>query len=233
MSARLPITLALMLCTLTSCGCFDSCNFCFDPWSSSNSNDVPGAPDVNLPSPVLSIHAEETTRIIQEMAAELKHARHLHLEQANTYYNEEGIHTVQLKFISQDILELCEARMLMVDLVSTLLDKYNSDPLLFPELSNGGLYPQNLEIYINFESYYIKYVDPFYVKWVCMEDGSISFYTADADDTDKNNWHVKRESFYTSRDIVFYERKGEEAYDKAHGKGKTIFGSKRYYPEDE
>lgn len=232
MSARLPITIALMLCTLTSCACFDSCNFCFDPWSSS-SNDVPGAPDVILPSPVMSIHAQETTRIIQEMAAELKHARHLHLEQANTYYNEEGIHTVQLNFISQDILEMCEARMLIVDLVGTLLSKYNEDPLLFPELAGGGLYAHNLEIYIDFESYYIKYVDPFYVKWICMEDGGISFYTADADDLDKNNWHVKRESFYTSRDIVFYQRRGEEAYNTAHGKNKTIFGTKRYFPEDE
>lgn len=233
MSAPLPIVLAFILCSLTGCACFDSCNWCSNPWADTDDGyDVPPAPDVNFPPPVLSIHVGETTKIIQEMSAELKHARHLHLQHANTYYNEEGIHTVQLQFISQDILELCEARMLIVDLSETLVAKYNENPLLFHEFAGGSLSPAGLEIYIDFESYYIKYVDPFYVKWLTMEGGFIRFYTQDADDLDKNNWHYRTEAFNTSKDIVYYQRLGEEAYDAAHGRAKSVFGTKRFYPED-
>lgn len=231
MFAPLPLVISLMFSLLTGCACFDPFCICSDS-GSSGGYDVPSAPDASLPPPVLAVHAEEVTRIVQEMAAELKHARHLHLEDSNTYFNEEGIHTIQLTFISQDILELCPARMLIVDMVETLLAKLNSNPLLAPEFTNQGFFPHNLEIYINFESYYIKYVDPFYIKWICMEDGKITFYTADADDTDKMSWHSRKESFYTSRDIVYYERKGEQTYKDTHERARTIFGNKRFFPNE-
>lgn len=229
---RVPLHLALLMTfsLLSGCACFDP--FCWCTGNSYFQAEVPPEPDVLLPPPVMSVHVDQVTGIIQELTAELKHARDLHLEQANTYYNEEGIHTIQLKFYSQAIVELCQARMLIVDLVETFLAKLNEDPYLAPEFVDGGFFPHNLEIYINFTSYYNKYVDPYYTKWIFMENGKIVFYTADVDDNDKSCWHTKRESFYTSRDIVYYQRQGEETYRFTHEPLRSIFGSKRFFPTE-
>lgn len=212
-----------------SCVPFDqSCNSC----DRSGNNEVPEAPYVELPAPTLSIHAEEITAIIQEYSVELKNRKRLHLEHANTYYNEEGVQTIQLRYSSQDIIELCEARKLIIDVTEGMLDQLNSNPLLIPEFANQAFYPFNMEIYINFESYFIKYVDPFYIRWITMEDGQILFYTADVNDNDKSAWHYRKESYNTSRNIVLYQRLAEDNYKAMHETDRSVFGDKRFYAEE-
>lgn len=224
-----PAAIFLALTFLTGCSSFEFSNF----WGDSDIvYDVPEAPFVDLPPPVLSVHAEEITAIIQEYSVELRHLKRLHLEHANTYYNDEGVHTIQLQYISQDIIDLCQARKLIIDVSEGLLDQLNSNPILVPEFTNHSFYPFNLEIYINFESYFIRYIDPYYVKWICMEDAKITFYTADVDDNDKKCWHTKKESYDTSRNIVLYQRLAEDKYKAIHEKNSTIFGDKRYYPDE-
>lgn len=223
------ITFSLTLSLLTSCSYFEPfCNDCA-PCSSNDGYDIPGAPDVNLPSPVLSIHAEEITAIVQDYSVELKNYKHLYLQHANTYYNEEGIHTIQLRYISQDLLELCEARKLIIDVSEGMLDQLNCNPLLVPEFTNHAFYPFNLEIYISFESYFAKYVDPFYVKWITMEDAKIAFYMADVNDNDKLCWHARKEAYNTSRDIVFYQRLAEDKFKAEHEPNRSVFSDKRFY----
>lgn len=194
---------------------------------------VPPAPYIELPKPRLSIHSGDVTAIVQDLAVEWKNQRHLHLRHANTYYNEDGIYAIQLRFISQDIIELCEARKLIIDVSEGLLEQLNSNPNLLAEFTNHAFYPFNLEIYIDFESYYIRYVDPFYIKWITMEDAQIAFYTYDVKDTDKKGWHARKESYSTSRDIVFYQRLGEDKYEAMHAPDRTIFGDKRLYLRDD
>lgn len=224
--------LALSLTLLSGCSgnsIFDF-NEIYDSTDTEKATYVPRAPDVDLPAPILSVHAEAVTAIVQEYANELRHLKRVHLEHAYTYYNEAGIHTVQMQFISQDIIDLCQARRLIVDISEGVLGEINSNPTLAPELVNLGFYPSNLEIYINFESFFIKYIDPFYIKWIVMEDSKILFYTADVNDNDKNGWHYKREAYDTSKNIVLYQRMAEDKYKAEHEASHAIFGDKRYYP---
>jgi len=219
---------------LTLTGCSNSVNYTDDRMFGSSENDVPRAPYVDLPPPVLSIHGQEVTNIIQEVSVDFKHDRHLHLCDAHTYYNAEGIHTIQLKYESQDLLDPCEARYLIVDLVEALLDKLNDNMYLIPEFPNFAFYPINFEIYINMTSFFSRYVDPYYIKWICMEDGIISFYAADMYDNNKNCWHARRESFYTSRNITIAERQAEAAYKSKHDKSlQKVFGDKIYIPKED
>lgn len=224
----------IALTTLTSCSCIN-----FNPFGedcapdSSGSYSVPFAPDEEPPAPVLSVHTNEVLNIVQEVSVNFKHDRHLNLQHSKTYFNEEGIQRIQLQYITQNIMDMCEARMLIVDLVEAFLKRLNENPYLIPEFPNFAFYPYNFEIYINFESFYVRYVDPFYIKWICMEDGQINYYAADLKDNNKDCWHYRRESYYTSRDIVFYQRKAEEEYKQAHSLDLSIFGNKRFIPKNE
>lgn len=236
MHSLMLVSFSLAFSLLTSCSYFEPfhCESSCSPESSSSyygNYDIPGAPDVDLPAPVLSIHAGEVTAIIQDYSVELKYQKHLHLQHANTYYNEQGIHTIQLRYISQDILELCDARKLIIDVSEGMLDQLNSNPVLVPEFTNYAFYPFNLEIYIDFESYFTRYVDPFYIKWISMENAVITYYSADVTDNDKNSWHARKEAYNTSRDIVFYQRLAEDKYKAMHEPNRAIFGNKRFYPE--
>jgi hypothetical protein len=221
------LSLLLAVVLLTSCSYFDSFTYQKD------GSEVPLAPYAQLPKPQLSIHSGEVTAIVQDYAVELQAQKHLHLRHANTYYNEDGIYAIQLRFISQDILELCEARKLIIDVSEGMLEQLNSNPILIPEFTNHAFFPYNLEIYIDFESYFIRYVDPFYVKWIVMEDATINFYTYDVLDTDKKGWHSRKEAYSTSRDIVFYQRMAEDKYQAMHAPDHTIFGNKRLYLNNE
>jgi hypothetical protein len=229
MHSLLLVIIAFVLTSLTSCTHCDPFQFGSKFFIRSS---VPSAPQVDLPPPLLSVHAEEITAIVQDYSVELRYLKRLHLEHAHTYYNEEGIHTIQLRYISQDILDLCQGRKLIIDVSEGLLDQLNSNSLLVPEFTNHAFYPFNLEIYIDFESYFNRYIDPFNLKWICMEDSKITYYTADVDDNDKKAWHSKRESYNTSRDIVLYQRLAEDKFKAMKEPDRAVFGNKRFYPEE-
>ena len=65
-----------------------------------------------------------------------------------------------------------------------------------------------------------------------MEDGVILYYTADVDDNMKRGWHYRKETYNTSRDIVFYQRLAEDKYKAMHEPDYALFGNKRYYPPE-
>jgi hypothetical protein len=177
------------------------------------------------------VDSSAMTSAIQDVSVEFKYDRGIHLEHANTYYDN-GIKTIQLQFISQDLIEMCEARELIVDLTEALLARINQDGILGQELAIFPFSPYNLEIYITFESYFGKFVDPMYIAWIGMEDAEIYYYTFDPLDNSKNCWHSRHETYSTSREIVVYQREAEKKYDDKHPPF-DVFGSMRYIPPDE
>lgn len=193
---------------------------------------APYPPWEMVPPPAPAIHHEEATAIVQEMASELLHEKRLHLERSMTCYDEEGIHTIQMEFITQNLYELCDARKLIVDITETMLAKLNQDSILGPEFANFPIKPSNLEIYITCESFFGKYVDMSYVMWICLENSEVSFYTFDLDYKQNRCWHAKHEAYATSREIVLYERQAEDKYNEEHPRKPSAFGQDRYYPED-
>lgn len=207
-----------ILCCLTACAT--------GPWFDTDSEGWP------IPPGIEDINSAEMTKVIQDLSVEFKHGRHLELQHAKTFFNS-GIHTVQLEFVSQDIVEICEARAIIVDLTESFLAKLNQDPLLGTEFSNYPFRSSNLEIYITFESYFGRYVDPYYIHWVGLEDDEVTFYTFDVDDKTKMCWHKRIEAYETVREIVLYQREAEKLYRETHAPKTAIFGNQRYYPKEE
>lgn len=228
---KLVLLTILIALQLAFTGCTPCCNqedFCMDilqcgTKEATTEEDLAakGIPD---------IHCEEMTMIVQEVAVELKYDKRLRLEDAKTFFND-GIHTIQINFTSQDLKDMCEARELIVDVTEKLLAKLNQDIILGPEYSNFPLRPENLEIYITFESYYGRYVDPYYVAWIGLEDGIVLYETFSLKDNNKDCWSARRESYCTSREIVVYERQAEKKYRDNNREKRDIFGGRRFYPE--
>lgn len=183
------------------------------------------------PIPQISIHSEEVTSVIQRFAVEAKYDHHLRLEHAETCYTDDGITTIQVQFTSQDLLEMCDARALIVDLTENILAKLNQNSTLGQEFADFPFRPSNLEIYIIFDSYFGRYINPLYITWICMEDGQIAYYTFELLYSNNVCWHARRESYATSREIVVYQREAEREYAETHRSLSSIFGIQRFMPE--
>lgn len=160
---------------------------------------------------VPKIDADEVTAIVMAYGNEWQFEKDLRLEDAKVFYGDH-IHTIQMQFISQGILDVRHARELLVDMVDDFLNKINSDPNLRPYL----LYPLTencLEIYVDFESYYGLYVDWTFVGWMALKNGISYFYAFDIKKFDIIDWwHYRSEYFYKSRQIVAIERAVQARY---------------------
>lgn len=217
---------------LTGCSQWDASTYSDDRMFDLTTNDIVRAPPVDLPPPIISIHCEEITNIINEVSVDFEHKKFLYIDNAKTFYNEEGIHTIQLQYHTQETLDPCEARELIVDLVDALMKKLNDNVYLVPEFSHLSFLPSNFEIYITFSSYVIRYIDPYYIKYICLEDGIVTYYAGDLDDNDKDCWHTRKESFKTSRELAISRRNAEAAYKKKHSIDlDLIFGNQRFVPQ--
>lgn len=220
--------LSLFAALLTGCSAWESMTGFFNP----SFEEVDDSLYDDYDNSFEVINTAQSTAVVQDLAAEVKHMHHLHLQHAKTYYDG-GIHAIQLQFISQDLIEMCEARKLIVDLTESFLAKLNQNPILATDFANYPFRPENLEIYITFESYFGKYLDPHFIYWICMEDGQIDYYIFDILDRSKNKWRVRHESYSTSREIVVYQREAERKYDELHYPKINVFGNLRYFPPSE
>lgn len=176
------------------------------------------------------VPCEEVTAVVQDFAVELKYEKRLTLENAQTYFNG-GIHTIQISFRTQRLVDMCDGRELIVDIVEGLLAKLNQDIILGPAFSDFPFTANNLEVYIDFESFYGEYVDPYYLWWIGLEDGDVLYETFSLKDNNKNCWSSRREAYSKSREIVVYQRQAEEKYRENHPTKRDIFGGRRFYTE--
>lgn len=166
------------------------------------------------PECVKVIDAPEIVHAIQHFLPYLRHEKHLRLEDAGVYYGD-YIHTIRMQFISMDVMEIREARMLLVDLVEGLLAELNQNPILAPEFITYPLTPLSLEIYIDFQSYYGMHCDPYFVGWMKLEKGTSYFYAFDLKYNGLNCWDFRTESYSKSLELTVYERESEQLFKQA------------------
>lgn len=160
------------------------------------------------------INTEDFSSVIIPYAVELRYDKRLHLQQSYVLYAG-GAPKIRLQFISQDILEMCQARGLLVDVVEGLLDRLNRN---IPR-TTGFPYPftaASLEIYIDFESYYSRYVDPYYIGWVVLENGMAWYYAFNAKDYTRDFWNVRHEPYFKSLSFAKIRRRAEKEYENVH-----------------
>lgn len=182
--------------------------------------------------------------IMWDVATQFKHERHLHLDHAYVIDGPEHA-SIRMEFTTQDLLEMCPARELLVDLVENLLDRINgayyTGSYLMEKIYPYPFPADYLEIYINFECFLGIYVDPNFIGWIVLEDG-MAYYYAFSVKNHKDNWwywrdrheywNMRYEPYFKSRSFVMLSRESERAYEAAHPKPKIseTLGGLRYVP---
>lgn len=172
---------------------------------------------------------DDLTNAVEMYATELKYEHRLHLENAMVCTHE-GIPSIRLEFITQHILELCEARQLLVDVVEGLLVKLNTD-YIEPELRPFPFTADQLEIYIDFESFYLEYDDPMYIGWVVLEDGIAFYYAANLKNEKLDCWQSHWEPYYKSRSITYAQRTAEREYHLRHPEPSSSLQGEMFRPQ--
>lgn len=166
--------------------------------------------------PKLFIDSSEMTWIVQKQMAKYRHekTRRLKLEHSRfEYYT--GTPYMHLEISSQSILEVTEARYLIVDFVEDLLKGINLNPIIAAQLPSTFTADQ-LDIEINFESYLGEYVDPFYVGCIELKCGMVYYNAFDLKDQNRYSWHSRLEPYATAREVAVLERAAEKEFVEEH-----------------
>lgn len=150
---------------------------------------------------------EEMTRVVMTYAAHLKDQYKLKLHDGRMYYNaEKGIYKLRLDFTSMQIVELCLARHILVDIVEGYLTRINENSILRGEISNRPFSVMNMEVHVAFESFYVRYVDPMYIQWIILEDGTSYFFNAELGERTSDYWHKRIEPYIKTLQITNIDR---------------------------
>lgn len=166
---------------------------------------------VGTPVPTQKVDPVEAMRLVQHYAIKLKYEQKLFLKDSVLYYDD-CINRIRLDFETELIMDLCQARMMLVDVVEGLLMRLNNNENLFAQFCQYPITSQHLEIYIDFHSFYGLYDDPYAVGAVCLRGGISYFFAADLKDKTLNAWHDREEFYFQSRNIVQFQREGEDLY---------------------
>lgn len=182
-------------------------------------------------APVKVINSEEMTWIIAKVAEKWKHQRgqRLKLEHSATHYNQTGITSLRVELSSQEILEVNKARDLFVDFVEDLLREINSNPIISNQLAASPFTANQLNIEINFESFYGIYVDPFYIGCICLGDGMVRYGAFDMKDEYWHSWHSRVEPYTKTREISMLERAAAKQFEE-ESQRKCPSYLNEYYP---
>lgn len=167
--------------------------------------------------PVKLVDASEMTWIIEKVMArwENEEGRRLKLEHSEIRYQGNNF-ALRLELSSQEILEMCEARFLAADFVEDLLREINTNPIVGCQLACYPMTAEQLKIDINFESYFGKYIDPYYIGYIEMKGGMVYYYAFDQKDRERYSWHARVEPYWKTRELAAIMRATRKQYDDAH-----------------
>lgn len=170
---------------------------------------------------MMQFDTDDFSQVVWDYVTELKYDHRLHIENAMVCFD--GDSKIRLQFSTQLILELCEARDLLVTVAEGLLDRVNHSKALSEYLNPYPLTADQLEIYIDFQSFYGIYDDPFYIGWVVLEEGMSYFYAFNLKDKRLNThqyrfdfWNSRIEPYFKSRSFVYAQREAERKYKESH-----------------
>lgn len=159
------------------------------------------------------INSEEFTWIVMDLNQKWKHERHLFLEDSNVFYGQ-YVNALRFDFSTMLILDVKEARDLIVDVTEEILKAINTNPLITDDLKYYPFTANNLEIYISFDSFYGRYVDPYKVGRIDLENGDVYIWADDVKDKLLYYWHYREEPYFKSREIRYMEKAAEEKYER-------------------
>lgn len=163
---------------------------------------------------VKKIDSEELSRIVINFSTKMKIDKHLELEDSWAAYDD-NISKICLKYSSQRLLTVYDARLLMVEVVEEFLSRLNNNTVIGFELGSFPFTASNLDVQINFESYYGRYIDELYVGLAWLQAGCVHFYAFDRKDLSLNgiDWdHYRFEPYTKSRELALIKKEADLPY---------------------
>jgi hypothetical protein len=158
------------------------------------------------------------------------------LDDSRIFYDENKVNKIWLRFVTQDICELWDARKLMVNIVETYLNRLNDDEALAWFAPNGRFTDMNIDVSLVFESFFGKYVDPLYVNTAILQDGDVYYYAYDVYTPNTDVWHQRFEPYRKARLLVDARSGAEQAlWERKRSfkeKANTLFKIKQELPDE-
>lgn len=182
-------------------------------------------------------HGETLTDIVYRYGLFLEKSKGLRLEHSYVCQSG-GIDKIEMILSSQEILEICGmgVRRLIVDVAEGLLERLNSSPLARNHHGGFPFAVEELDIAINFESFYGIYVDPTYVGIATLKRGVVHYAAFGVKNPEQERWGCRTESYALAKEQVMIEREVEkphlEALRKAREERRASVSKERYTPED-
>ena len=144
----------------------------------------------------------------------MKIDKHLELEDSWASYDD-YILRVCIRYSSQRTLTLYDARLLMVEVVEELLWRLNNNSIVSFELDHFPFTARDLDVQLDFESFYGRYVDELYIGMAWLQAGCVHFYAFDRKDTSLNgiDWdHHRFEPYAKSKELALLKREADLPY---------------------
>lgn len=163
---------------------------------------------------VKKIESEELSKLVIHFATKMKIEKHLELEDSWAAYDD-SVKKICLQFSSQRLLTVYDARLLLVEVVEEFLERLNQSSIISFELERFPFTADDLDVKINFESFYGRYIDELYVGLVWLQKGCTHFYAFDRKDASLNgiDWdHHRFEPYRKSRELALLKREADLPY---------------------
>jgi hypothetical protein len=184
---------------------FTACSYSYNPY--------------NLPVIVQKVDVASFSEVIIPYAVELSHTSRLRFEDSKVYYDD-FVERFRVIWSTQQILELCETRDLLVTVVEGLLERLNANGQVISSFDHYPITADDLEIYFFFESNYIEYDDPTYIAFASLHDGTVRYIDGNIKNPRTDFWDTRVETYEEAYRFSTLMRASEKAYKEAHAKPK-------------
>lgn len=186
------------------------------------------------PVMIKKIDSEELSRIVINFSVKMKIDKHLELEDSWAAYDEDGVFKVCLRYSSQRLLTLYDARLLLVEVVDEFLYRLNNNTIVGFELDHFPFTAKDLDVRLNFESYYGRYIDELYIGMAWLQCGCAHYYAYDRKNPSLNgiDWdHHRFEPYSKSRELALIKKMADLPYIDTRPNPNPPRSSTRYSQE--
>lgn len=156
-----------------------------------------------------TVDVPEVSKLVAFFAREMYDLYRLELEDSCVLRDANSIYRFNLSFSSQSLITLCEARLLLVNVVDEFIYRVNNHTILSFQLNQFPLTEDNVDININFESFFGKFVDPLYIGKAQLWFGDSYFYAFNAKNRDADWRMFKYEPFFKSRELARFKEEAD------------------------
>lgn len=193
------VTLMLLLLTLSGCAVPAL-------WEVADREEYPNIPALEY--------------VVVSYGDEMERYKRLFLHDSRAFYDH-YVEFVWMKFRTMDIMDVLEARDLLVYVVEGFLARVNEDPDVSQDLDDFPFTADNLIVEIEFDSFYNRYINTRSIARIELSQGFVTYWARDALRPDTVWFHQRREPY--DKSYRFSKFKSYRPWIKEPQKSSTEF----------